>query len=457
MAPQETRQELSKAPEAAFQQVDENKVTKVPDVQEALGKLSKVGGFDFIENILETARNLNPANEARVDTFLTDVDKKPQRIALKKRLDMWIDLLSENDSISGMLEAGTQKLESSEKLLKENQKTLLDSTRELEQSYQAVWLFYTNTGLPKLDNVFFMNASISQLADLKDDYIGHVADELKKNYDRFDLRDNYSMIIIPGNLGKKTVVDEWARIAYKNKAMVITDFRNEEKLDHIKSEWKEEDLPSGDVFKSNIIMTCNYIVGRGAHKEVDEKEDLYIPGSAALAGKMYSTLMSQVSAGKKHGTMNSAEGVRIKLLKSEVSELERIGLVPMINEWNQVMAFSGKTLFNGSNIGLQSYSVVRVFDYIAKVLVDFLNRRAFENWKDDRELRQQITRFMDGIKGPDRLIEKYKIERFERNELTKDIYLNMNITPFFAAKTFVISLAGHEGEQKEWTSDYEQK
>jgi hypothetical protein len=120
------------------------------------------------------------------------------------------------------------------------------------------------------------------------------------------------------------------------------------------------------------------------------------------------------------------------------------------------MAFSGKTLFNGSNIGLQSYSVVRVFDYIAKVLVDFLNRRAFENWDDDRELRKQITRFMDGIQGSDKLIQKYRIDRFDRNELTKDIYLNMNITPFFAAKTFVISLAGHEGEQKEWESNYDE-
>jgi hypothetical protein len=457
MASQETVQELSKGPEASFKQVEETDIGKAADLHEALGKLTRVGGFEFIENLLENARNLNPANEARVNMFLTDGDKKPQRTALKKRLDMWIELLSENDSISEMIEASSAKLESSEKLLKENQKTLLDTTRELEQSYQAVWLFYTNTGLPKLDNVFFMNASIEQLADLKDDFIGYVADELKKNYDRFDLRDNYSMIIIPGNLGKKTVVDEWAKIAYKNKAMLITDFRNEEKLEHIKNEWKEEDIPSGDVFKSNAIMTCNYFVGRGANKEVGEKEDLHIPGSAALAGKMYSTLMSQVAAGKKHGTMSAVEGVRIKLLKSEVSDLERIGLVPMINEWNQVMAFSGKTLFNGDNIGLQSYSVVRVFDYIAKVLVDFLNRRAFENWKDDRELRKQISRFMDGIQGSDRLIEKYRIDRFERNELTKDIYLNMNITPFFAAKTFVISLAGHEGDQKEWESNYEQK
>lgn len=52
----------------------------------------------------------------------------------------------------------------------------------------------------------------------------------------------------------------------------------------------------------------------------------------------------------------------------------------MVNEYGKVMAFSAKTLFNGDNLGLQTYSVVRVFDYVTKVLMDFLNRRAFENF-----------------------------------------------------------------------------
>ena len=38
------------------------------------------------------------------------------------------------------------------------------------------------------------------------------------------------------------------------------------------------------------------------------------------------------------------------------------GLLPFMN-----MAFSAKTLFNGDNLGLQTYSVVRVCDYITKV------------------------------------------------------------------------------------------
>ena len=61
----------------------------------------------------------------------------------------------------------------------------------------------------------------------------------------------------------------------------------------------------------------------------------------------------------------------------------------MVKEYGKVMAFSAKTLFNGDNLGLQTYSVVRVFDWVTKVLMDFLNRRAFENWisKAERDLR----------------------------------------------------------------------
>ncbi len=159
--------------------------------------------------------------------------------------------------------------------------------------------------------------------------------------------------------------------------------------------------------------------------------------------------MSQVTAGKKHGGMNEVDGVRFDLKKSEISAMDKAGLIPMVNEYGKVMAFSSKTLFNGDNIGLQTYSVVRVFDYINKVLIDFLNRRAFENWTSltEEDLRSQIVRFLDSVKGADKLIEKFRVVRFERDEDHKDrIYLDINITPYFPAKSFMLKLDGHKGD-----------
>lgn len=220
---------------------------------------------------------------------------------------------------------------------------------------------------------------------------------------------------------------------------------------------------SGDVFKSNTIMTCNWLLGRQREESVGEEENLYIPPSSSLAGKIYNTLMSQVVAGKKFGGLNEVESVRFDLRKSEISELERMGLVPMVNEYSKVMAFSAKTLFNGDNLGLQTYSVVRVFDYITKVLIDFLNRRAFENWttRTEADLRGQVVKFLDSVMGPNKLIERFKVMKIEQDPNQKDrVLLDIHITPYFPAKSFVIQLAGHKGDNPEdaiWESEYHQE
>ena len=142
-----------------------------------------------------------------------------------------------------------------------------------------------------------------------------------------------------------------------------------------------------------LFRSCNWLVGRAGYREIGEEEDLHVSPSIALMGKVYTTLMSQVTAGKKYGGINEIDAVVFPLKKSEISQLEKMGLIPMVNEYGKVMAFSAKTLFNGDNLGLQTYSVVRVFDYITKVLFDFLNRRSFENWssKTERDLRGQIV------------------------------------------------------------------
>jgi hypothetical protein len=454
--------ELAQGAEAALKTMDSSAGKEVPSIDSSLNKLARVGGFDMLEATIEGVQNLNPERKARKKIFLTETGKKTERKDLKGKLQLWIDLLTANNSIADMVEICSEKAKSTEENLKENLNKVLESTKELETAYRSVSLFYANTESDKLKNVGIMNASMEQLTDLDNTrFIDFVGAELKQNYDRLDLRNNYSLMVVPGYLGSNKVVEKWAKMAYANKVMMVTDFENLDKPDDVLDLFTENNLTSADAFKSNVMMTCNYLKGRGKVAEVGEEEDLYVPGSAALAGKMYKTLMSQVTAGKKHGCMNEVDAVRFDLKKSEISQLERVGLVPMVNEYGKVMAFSAKTLFNGDNLGLQTYSVVRVFDYIAKVLVDFLNRRAFENWTSltEKDLKAQIIKFLDGIKGADKLIENFRIQRLERDEKQKDrVYLDIMITPYFPAKSFVVKLDGQKGDDgAEWTSEYEQK
>lgn len=430
----------------------------------AIDLLKEFGGFSFLENIIDGYSNLNPNRKARRNIFLTDSQWDAERKALVRRLTVWLNLLRQNATAEQMRDKAKETALLAEQLLNKNLKEALRRTHDLEVSYRTIACFYKNTESDKVKNLTIVNASMNQLRDLDNTiFADYISKELKQNFDRLDLRRNYSLLVIPGYLGSNAILDKWSKMAYENKAFLFTDFQDLESPDDVIDIFFNADHTSGDAFKSNTVMTCNWLLGRQKVESVGEEENLYLPPSAALAGKVYSTVMSQVVAGKKFGGLNEVESVRFDLKRSEISELERMGLVPMVNEYSKVMAFSAKTLFNGDNLGLQTYSVVRVFDYITKVLFDFLNRRAFENWntRTEADLRSQIVKFLDSIMGPNKLIERFKVVKVEQDPNRKDrILLNIHVTPFFPAKSFVIQLAGHKGDGPEeavWESEYRQE
>jgi len=430
----------------------------------AIDLLKEFGGFSFLENIIDGYSNLNPNRKARRNIFLTDSQWDAERKALVRRLTVWLNLLRQNATAEQMRDKAKETALLAEQLLNKNLKEALRRTHDLEVSYRTIACFYKNTESDKVKNVTIINASMNQLRDLDNTiFADYISKELKQNFDRLDLRRNYSLLVIPGYLGSNAILDKWSKMAYENKAFLFTDFQDLESPDDVIDIFFNADHTSGDAFKSNTVMTCNWLLGRQKVESVGEEENLYLPPSAALAGKVYSTVMSQVVAGKKFGGLNEVESVRFDLKRSEISELERMGLVPMVNEYSKVMAFSAKTLFNGDNLGLQTYSVVRVFDYITKVLFDFLNRRAFENWntRTEADLRSQIVKFLDSIMGPNKLIERFKVVKIEQDPNRKDrILLDIHVTPFFPAKSFVIQLAGHKGDGPEeavWESEYRQE
>jgi hypothetical protein len=431
-------------------------------LDKSLEKLARYGSFDLLETSIENVQNINPDRKARRKIFLTEKGKEKERETLKKTLELWASVISKSDSLTDMVAECEDQRKAAEDLLSKNLSKAIDVTRELESNYRTVAMFYKNTESDKVKNVTVVNATLEQLKDLDNTrFIDTIHSELSDNYDRLDLRNNYGLLVIPGYLGSNKVVEKWAKIAHENKVMLVTDFEHLDEPDDVMEMFDQAYLTGGEIYRSNVLMTCNWLVGRGRFEEINESDDLFIPPSGALAGKVYKTLMSQVTAGKKFGGISEVEGVKFDLKKSEIANLENLGLIPMVNEYGKVMAFSGKTLFNGDNLGLQTYSVVRVFDYVTKVLMDFLNRRAFENFTavTRKEIMGQIVRFLDAITGPGKLIENFEIRKFEQDPVQKDrIHLDIHMKPYFPAKNFLIKMDGHKGDDgNEWETEYEQK
>lgn len=453
------QQEIQQATEAP---VLEQKRNGQISTEKLLEKLARYGGFDLLETSIENVQNINPDRKARRKIFLTEKGKEKERETLKKTLELWANVINKSDSLLDMVTHCEDQRKSAEELLSKNLSKAVEVSRELEANYRTIALFYKNTESDKVKNVTVVNSTLEQLKDLDNTrFIDAIHAELSDNYDRLDLKNNYGLLVIPGYLGSNIVIEKWAKIAHQNKVMLVTDFEHLDEPDDVMEMFDQAHLTGGEIYRSNVLMTCNWLVGRGRYEEIDELDDLFIPPSGALAGKVYKTLMSQVTAGKKFGGINEVDGVKFDLKKSEIANLENLGLIPMVNEYGKVMAFSGKTLFNGDNLGLQTYSVVRVFDYVTKVLMDFLNRRAFENFTavTRKEIMNQIVRFLDAITGPGKLIENFEIRRFEQDPLQKDrIHLDIHMKPYFPAKNFLIKMDGHKGDDgNEWDTEYEQK
>ena len=430
-------------------------------LEESFNKLVKYGGFDLLETAIEGVQNMNPERKARKRIFLTENTKKEECEELKRTLEIWAEAINSSDNINQIIDRSKDKASETAQALKENLGSAIEETRDLERSYRSMSLFYKNSEQDKVKNISIMNADSDQIKDLDNTrFIDAVSEEIKNTYDRLDLSENYGLLVLPGYLGSNMLIEKWGKIAYENKVMMVTDFEHLDEADDVMEMFSAANLSGGDMFRSNVMMSCNWLVGRGKYDEVNEEDDLYIPPAGALAGKVYQTLMSQVTAGKKYGGLNEVQGVKFDLRKSEISSLEKLGLIPMVNEYGKVMAFSAKTLFNGANLGLQTYSVVRVFDYVTKVMMDFLNRRAFENFnaKTRKELLKQIIQFLDTISGPDKLIENFTIKRFEQDPIQKDrVHLDIHMKPYFPAKNFLIKMEGQKGDDgNEWDSDYEQ-
>lgn len=420
-------------------------------LQESIGGLNKFGGFQLIKGLVKDIDRMDPRRKAAKNIFLSDTAYTEARKKLRDELEMWVSVLGGEDvDPMSIIESCTVKRDKAEENLKNNLFNIHEDIRKLEITYRALDSFFANAGQGKIDCLTLMNVNKEELGDNDSDDTLAVRDELEKYYDRLSLKNNYSLLVLPGYLGDSDTVRMWAKTAYRNKVLVVTDFRDSQDFSMLKEELDDASLQGQEAMLANVIMTCNYILGRKKSDLAGEDDDTYIPASAALAGRMTDTedtVIAQGAAGKKYGTLSNVKGARLDLRKSEIAALIDQGVIPIVEEDGRTMAFSNRSLYNGATMGLQEYPIVRTFDWIGKVFQNFFNDEAFTNWNAQvkAELTQAIHDFLSDYKGPGRLIENYNLKGINQDSKTKDINIQVELKPFFAAKNFLIELTGHNG------------
>ena len=420
-------------------------------LQESLDGLNKFGGFQMVKGLIKGVENMDPRRKAVKNIFLSDAAYKESRKKLKNELELWVSILSEGGTDPmEIIEQCSAKRDKAETNLKNNLFSIHDEIKKLEVTYRSLDSFFANAGQGKIDCLTLMNVNKEELEYHDSEDTLAIRDELEKYYDRLSLKNNYSLLIVPGYLGDANTIRMWADTAYRNKVIMLTDFKDSMNFEMLKEELDDANLQGQEAKMANVVMTCNYLLGRKKSELADEDEDLYIPGSAALAGRMTNTeetVIAQGAAGKKYGTLSNVKGARLDLRKSEIAALIDQGVIPMVEEEGRTMAFSNRSLYNGATLGLQEYPIVRTFDWIGKVFQNFFNDEAFINWNSSvkADLQQAVHDFLSDYKGPGKLIENYNLKGINQDPKTKDIKIEVELKPFFAAKNFFIELTGHNG------------
>lgn len=417
-------------------------------LQSSLKGLDKFGGFQLLKGLIKGVENMDPRRKAVKNVFLSDSAYEDARKRLQNELSLWVDILEAggNDPME-IIESCKSECDEAERNLSENLFCIHDEIKNLEVTYRSLDSFFANAGQGKVDCITLMNVNKEELSEHDSEDTLAIRDELEKYFDRLNLKNNYSMMVVPGYLGDAETVRMWAQTAYRNKVIMVTDFKDSMNFEMLKEELDDAGLQGTEPYLGNIVMTANYILGRRKSELAGEDDDLYIPASGALAGRMSNTediIIAQAAAGKRYGTLDNVKGARMDLRKSEIAALIDQGVIPMVEEDGRTMAFSNHTLYNGASKGLQEYSIVRVFDWIGKVFQNYCNDHAMEIWTPQikSEITSDIHNFLSDYKGPGGIIEKYTNLKIDQDPKTKDITINVEITPFFAAQNFFIELTG---------------
>ena len=418
--------------------------------------LASFGGFNAIRGFLPDADNLNPARKAAKNVFLTDKRFADKRAALKEDIKGWLALLDEgHNTATEFVDSCKAKEEKYTEVLKQGITDALYATQNLERSYRELDSFFKTANTDKVKNLRVVNVYKEDIADPDSGFAGEVENLLRNGFDRLSLKDCYSVVCVPGNvLQDKVSLLQWAKMAFKYKVMLITDHADEYSFDDLQA--NTEMYKDSDAELQNVIMTANWIVGRESEKMSADEEDaaaFYIAPSAALCGKLYDETanMAQGAGGKKYGTLDGVKGVKLDLLKSEIAALMDNQVIPMVYSEGRVMAFNNTTLYNGDNTAMKEYPIVRVFDWVKKVLMNFVHEVALENWdpyNSPKNLKAKIQAFLNDYKGYGNLFQNYEIKEPTQDPVTKRITCDISLTPFYSAKNFVIKVSADKKDKE---------
>jgi hypothetical protein len=409
-------------------------------------KVMRTGYSALFKTIDDDLQYFAPeADEDTRNMFMEESAFKDKRKELKALVADLMELVANSTSAEEVQAKCDSKINQVAKLRKKNLATIVEKAKPLEKTYRELDMFYKNAGPNKLKNVTIVNVDRELVKDPDDDTVtSKVRDILAEPHLRIDQDKVYSLLVIPDFLGEK-LIQNYATIADDNKVLFMTDYRD---APSVESLLKYRNSPEGEKiggpqkYWSHAVVFGNWIRMREKYPELAEKEGIFGSVAMAIAGKLYATKISQPAAGVQFGEVKNSSGIRFRPNQLEVGMISKVGINPMADFYQQDSPWEATTLFNGGNVELKHYAVVRTLDWIDKSLKHFLGKYTFELLDKNKAnvVHKRLVKFLDDL-AENKIIEKGQVTNFARNRDQPDRFdIDFKITPLWATRTFVYKI-----------------
>jgi len=472
MGEEEKNQPQPQAEPAAEAKPEKEVAEKVSEEEFASILSDSFGDFSKLASLLPSFKTadgdlvrgvewLDPKKDFQRKEFLTKKDFATQRRLLAERLKVWVENLSKSENIDDVRKDLNEQATKLETNLEKNMKKVHKASRGLETTYRAIDKFFANAQQEPDEkvNAYFANVSAEELTNPDDrEKFEQLTKAIADLYREWSVKDCFAMAVVPGYLGSVENIDTVARqLGLPNKVHVMTDLPNFEKFEEVMDMLEDPayaNLPGIDNYKQYVSVFANYILARSANQYEDD--DMWIPPSAAVAGKMYqgdtTVGMQQPMAGFKHGKIADAKYLRFRANQPDASKINEKGVNPMVNFEGTAVAMGAATLFTKETFNI--YSIRRTYDYVYKTMRHYLNKQTFSviDQKFIDAMRRDIDKFMKAISGGDNILQDYRVEIFADEEMRKrqEIDIKVSLNPKYPARTFNIEFTA-------WNEDNQTK
>lgn len=411
--------------------------------QKAKDSLAPFGGLSTVSKILAKELRLpnlkhfgsekEEAVEKRED-WLEGEEFERSRTETKNKLKMLVEMLESSENVADGAAVQKQKVE---ELKDKNLSKILKKSRKLEKTWRELELFYTNAAEQEVRRLTVINTDVSKMDEsILVTALGQRLDEV--NMKAIDQSKGYSFLVAPGYIGQ-SLIEKLADVAYRNKILFLTDYKDEGSVDAVVEEANNPDRPklggNGKEWSRTVVFT-NYALLRDKYDQ--ERRMLFGSPAAAVAGKLYSIdNIAQPIAGAQFGPLKGLKGIHFNVSQEQANVLDRENFNPLTNAFGELMPFNCVTLFKGDNVELRQYNVIRTLDYVDRVLKHFLNQYVFTSMEDP-DIRNHVHRTIKNML--DRLV-KLKILKSGRinhfavsDESVERFDIKLEVIPMFVSR-----------------------